>query len=133
MTSPSIGFSLAESGMMIPPFVFSSSFRRLTMTRSCRGRIFAAIVPSELLRFEWRRDFCEPGFPGLVPRAPKTPENRALEGARSWFKAPKPRDFVPFGTRQRRVLAGAGELTQGAKPVKGRRRRFRVRLRRTAL
>ena len=39
-TSPSIGFSFAVSGMMIPPLVFSSSFTRLTMTRSCSGRMF---------------------------------------------------------------------------------------------
>src|SRR6186713_96726 len=42
MISPSIGFSLAVSGMMIPPLVFSSSCTRLTITRSCRGRIFMA-------------------------------------------------------------------------------------------
>ena len=39
-TSPSCGFSLAVSGMMMPPFVFSSpSMRRMTM-RSCSGRNF---------------------------------------------------------------------------------------------
>src|SRR5436190_19348989 len=36
--SPCEGFSLAVSGMMMPPLVFSSAFRRLTSTRSCRGR-----------------------------------------------------------------------------------------------
>src|SRR5207248_1697141 len=40
ITSPSMGFSLAVSGMMIPPFVFSSSCTRLTITRSCKGLIF---------------------------------------------------------------------------------------------
>src|SRR5690606_8491783 len=34
MTSPSMGFSLAVSGMMIPPLVLSSSLTRLTITRS---------------------------------------------------------------------------------------------------
>ena len=41
-TSPSAGFSLAESGMMMPPLVFSSSATRLTSTRSWSGRIFMA-------------------------------------------------------------------------------------------
>src|ERR1019366_1505017 len=35
---PSCGFSLALSGMMMAPLVFSSPSRRLTTTRSCRGR-----------------------------------------------------------------------------------------------
>src|SRR6201991_134087 len=39
-TSPSCGFSLAESGMMMPPEVFSSASTRFTSTRSCRGRKF---------------------------------------------------------------------------------------------
>ena len=37
-TSPSCGFSLAVSGMMIPPALFSSAVTRRTRTRSCRGR-----------------------------------------------------------------------------------------------
>src|SRR6202163_1795448 len=37
-TWPSWGFSLALSGMMIPPLVFSSASIRLTTTRSCSGR-----------------------------------------------------------------------------------------------
>src|SRR3978361_161154 len=40
MTSPSIGFSWAVSGMMMPPRVFSSAFSRRTTTRSWRGRNF---------------------------------------------------------------------------------------------
>jgi len=45
MTSPSCGFSLAVSGMMMPPFVFSSpSMRRMT-TRSCNGRNFMDFAP----------------------------------------------------------------------------------------
>src|SRR5262249_2363715 len=36
--TPSCGFSLAVSGIMIPPLVFSSPSRRLTTTRSCKGR-----------------------------------------------------------------------------------------------
>ena len=39
-TSPSWGFSLAVSGMMIPPLVFSSSSTRFTRTRSPSGRNF---------------------------------------------------------------------------------------------
>src|SRR5499426_3401397 len=39
-TSPSCGFSLAVSGMMMPPLVFSSPSRRRTTTRSWRGRNF---------------------------------------------------------------------------------------------
>src|SRR6266851_6331386 len=36
--SPCEGFSLALSGMMMPPLVFSSASIRLTTTRSCSGR-----------------------------------------------------------------------------------------------
>src|SRR6185437_11076097 len=39
--SPSCGFSLAVSGMMMPPLVFSSASIRLTTTRSCSGRNFS--------------------------------------------------------------------------------------------
>ena len=37
MTLPCCGFSLAESGMMIPPIFCSPSSRRRTMIRSCSG------------------------------------------------------------------------------------------------
>src|SRR5215207_5536188 len=40
MISPSCGFSFAVSGMMMPPFVFSSASIRRTTTRSCSGRNF---------------------------------------------------------------------------------------------
>src|SRR5437868_4629047 len=55
MTSPSMGFSLAVSGMMMPPFVFSSSCTRLTITRSCRGRIFIGFPPDgeQILALPW--------------------------------------------------------------------------------
>src|SRR5215472_15452034 len=46
MTSPSIGFSLAVSGMMMPPLVFSSSSMRRMRTRSCNGRNFIGFLPS---------------------------------------------------------------------------------------
>src|SRR5271166_7125570 len=47
ITSPSCGFSLAVSGMIMPPFVFSSpSMRRMT-TRSCSGRNFMGLVSSQ--------------------------------------------------------------------------------------
>src|SRR3546814_9656835 len=38
ITSPSCGFSLAVSGMMMPPAVFSVCSTRRTSTRSCKGR-----------------------------------------------------------------------------------------------
>src|SRR5438067_3106057 len=41
-TSPSCGFSLAVSGMMMPPFAVSFSSRRRTTRRSCSGRTFMA-------------------------------------------------------------------------------------------
>src|ERR1700709_2749403 len=46
-TSPCDGFSLALSGMMMPPLVFSSGSMRLTTTRSCSGRnlVLAMRVP----------------------------------------------------------------------------------------
>jgi hypothetical protein len=37
-TSPCEGFSLAVSGMMMPPLDFSSASMRFTTTRSCNGR-----------------------------------------------------------------------------------------------
>src|ERR1051325_3581022 len=40
---PSWGFSFAVSGIIIPPLLFSSSFTRLTITRSCKGLIFTAL------------------------------------------------------------------------------------------
>src|SRR5581483_126071 len=45
-TLPSCGFSLAVSGMIMPPLVFSSSSMRFTITLSCKGRIFVAMRPS---------------------------------------------------------------------------------------
>src|SRR6266852_6549790 len=45
MTLPSWGFSLAVSGMMIPPFLISFSSSRSTRRRSCNGRIFIGQVP----------------------------------------------------------------------------------------
>src|SRR5438552_14788724 len=41
---PSVGFSLAESGIMIPPFLVSFSSAGSTRTRSPRGFRFKAIV-----------------------------------------------------------------------------------------
>src|SRR5262249_15785427 len=46
--TPSDGFSLAVSGMMMPPAVFSSLSTRRTTTRSCRGRN-AMMSPLEIL------------------------------------------------------------------------------------
>ena len=40
MTSPSCGFSLAVSGMMMPPFAVAFSSMRRTTSRSCSGRTF---------------------------------------------------------------------------------------------
>src|SRR6267143_665804 len=44
ITSPSMGFSFAESGMMIPPLTLSFSSMRFTMTRSWSGVRFTAIL-----------------------------------------------------------------------------------------
>src|SRR5262249_36938246 len=49
MTSPCWGFSLAVSGMMMPPGVRSSSSIRRTTTRSCNGRNFIVEPPPLLL------------------------------------------------------------------------------------
>src|SRR5947209_13043752 len=78
-TWPSIGFSLAVSGMMMPPFVFSSSCTRLTITRSCRGRIFMgfllAVGAGTRLRGVPKRAQCNrPGGP--VKRVSYLPANR---------------------------------------------------------
>src|SRR5882724_13438934 len=69
MTSPSTGFSLAESGMMIPPLVFSSSLTRLTIKRSCSGRIFVAmcLIPRGLSGvFRWANPWELQGFRPLA-------------------------------------------------------------------
>src|SRR5271165_4417336 len=46
MTSPSWGFSFAESGMMMPCRVVSCSSIRFTTMRSYRGRIFMLLLAS---------------------------------------------------------------------------------------
>src|SRR6266850_1233764 len=46
--SPCDGFSLALSGMMMPPLVFSSASMRLTTTRSCSGRNLVLAMTSPL-------------------------------------------------------------------------------------
>ena len=45
MTLPSCGFSLAVSGMMIPPLGLRFPSRRLTRMRSCSGRTFTLPSP----------------------------------------------------------------------------------------
>src|SRR6266852_5330803 len=45
ITLASCGFSLAVSGMMIPPFLTSFSSSRSTRMRSCSGRIFMVSLP----------------------------------------------------------------------------------------
>src|SRR6266851_3301027 len=45
ITLASCGFSLAVSGMMIPPFLTSFSSSRSTRMRSCSGRIFLVSLP----------------------------------------------------------------------------------------
>src|SRR5262245_33072598 len=66
ITSPSWGFSLAVSGMMIPPrFVSCSSIRR-TRTRSARGRTFMLLPP--------------PSRRVALPHAP-----RVTAGSKTWM------------------------------------------------
>src|SRR5277367_6154477 len=50
MTSPSWGFSLTVSGMMMPPLVLSSPPRRRMTMRSCSGRNFMALVSGQRAR-----------------------------------------------------------------------------------
>src|SRR5580765_2937435 len=50
MTLPCWGFSLAESGMMIPPIFCSPSSMRETMMRSCNGLTFMLCTPSVMKR-----------------------------------------------------------------------------------
>ena len=45
-TFPSTGFSLAVSGMIMPPFVVSSSSTLFTITRSCNGLTFIFNISS---------------------------------------------------------------------------------------
>src|ERR1700722_12671768 len=57
ITSPCCGFSLAESGMMIPPILLSPSSMRLTRIRSCSGVhdvfaiVFHLLISKLSLRF----------------------------------------------------------------------------------
>src|SRR6266446_1730751 len=53
MTLPSWGFSLAVSGMMMPPFLTSFSSSRLTRMRSCNGRIFMVGSPPMVRGGTW--------------------------------------------------------------------------------
>src|SRR5713101_5740487 len=55
-TRPSNGFSLAVSGMMMPPLVFSSSEMRFRMMRSCRGRIFIVVSFIDVSQARLRAD-----------------------------------------------------------------------------
>src|SRR5258707_14404058 len=50
--SPWLGFSLAVSGMMMPPVVLSSASIRLTTTRSCSGRNFIGVSLSSDISFD---------------------------------------------------------------------------------
>ena len=69
-TSPSIGFSFAVSGMMIPAGVLSSASTRRTRTRSCKGlkKIAQTCV--------------DPGLPSLtiINESPSTHEPRHGSG-----------------------------------------------------
>src|ERR1039458_7724479 len=53
LTSACCGFSLAESGMMIPPTFCSPSSRRFTITRSCKGRKSMSLIIGQC---HWRGD-----------------------------------------------------------------------------
>src|SRR5262245_2866447 len=63
MTFPCCGFSLAVSGMMMPPIFCSPSSMRWTMMRSCSGLTFMLCTPS------LRKDFLVCCLPGLPLRA----------------------------------------------------------------
>src|ERR1039458_10279431 len=53
LTSACFCFSLAESGMMIPPTFCSPSSRRFTITRSCKGRKSMSLIIGQC---HWRGD-----------------------------------------------------------------------------
>ena len=74
MTSPSCGFSLAVSGMMMPPFFTSFSSRRLTKIRSCNGLNFFIAFRSFLQVRE------------LVPRQPSN--GKPTNGQFAWERMP---------------------------------------------
>jgi hypothetical protein len=48
ITSPSCGFSFAESGMMMPLCVVSCSSIRFTTMRSYKGRMFMIVTSLQL-------------------------------------------------------------------------------------
>src|SRR5690242_14095946 len=52
-TSPSCGFSWAVSGIIMPPFVFSSPSRRRMTTRSCSGLNFMGFPLGIGVSSEW--------------------------------------------------------------------------------
>ena len=88
MISPSWGFSLAVSGMMIPPLVFSSPSRRLTTTRSCKGRKLMFL--GSLMRRSRRRTVSGWHLPKLAADLKRPPISTHL--AMSANKRPLPRD-----------------------------------------
>src|SRR6478672_3526263 len=49
ITTPRCGFSLAVSGIMIPPAVFSSAAAAFTITRSCNGVTFTLLAITYLI------------------------------------------------------------------------------------
>src|SRR3954452_7654056 len=57
MISPSEGFSLAVSGMMMPPLVFACASIRLTTTRSCSGRSLDLDIAVPFAGLYFRKDW----------------------------------------------------------------------------
>ncbi len=106
-TRPSWGFSLALSGMMMPPLVFSSASIRLTTTRSCRGRnwVLAMTVP----------------FGGLVFRSGSGPVcHPKVDGNTGLFDPTKGRTTRTLSNRAFGVLIVRPGIWLDADPVKQR-------------
>src|SRR5262245_47202513 len=100
MTSPCCGFSLAVSGMMMPPALFSSASIRLTTKRSWSGRNFISVLLSSSVVLILRG--------GRKCPLPRRANNKRLH---SWNKRAR-NVFCPSRMTARRRLLGDTRLSR---------------------
>src|SRR5262245_57064936 len=114
MTSPCCGFSLAVSGMMMPPALFSSAPIRLTTTRSWSGRNFISVLLSSSVVLILRG--------GRKCPLPRRANNKRLH---SWNNKRARNVFCPSRmTARRRRLLGGHKIVAGVFLREGQRSRL---------
>src|SRR5262249_16785994 len=113
MTSPCCGFSLAVSGMMMPPALFSSASIRLTTTRSWSGRNFISVLLSSSVVLILRG--------GRESPFPRRANNKRLH---SWDKRARNVFSHPEGQREGGELLGGHKIFAGGFFPEGQRSRL---------